>query len=216
VAEAIRVSTGPLMDGEVLDDPVWAMAPALTGFWQTTPVEGAPASEHTEVRIVYTDHTLYVGVVNYDRDPSQIITTDARRDASLNDTDSFLMILDTYHDRQNGFVFGTNPAGAEYDGQVSDEGTFNRNWDGSWTVRTSTSDIGWSAEFAVPFRTLRYPSRDVQTWGINFQRNIRRRNETSFWAPLTRQYNLYRLSLAGQLTGLDIPPPATCRWCRMC
>ncbi len=207
VAEAVRVTVGPLMDGEVLDDPVWAVAPVLTGFWQTTPVEGAPATEQTEVRIVYTQDTLYVGVVNYDRDPSQIITTDARRDASLNDTDSFLMILDTYHDRQNGFVFGTNPAGAEYDGQVSDEGTFNRNWDGSWTVRTRTSDIGWSAEFAIPFRTLRYPSRDLQTWGINFQRNIRRRNETSFWAPLTRQYDLYRLSLAGQLTGLDIPPP---------
>src|SRR5690606_25531082 len=100
--------------------------------------------------------------------------------------------------------FGTNPAGAEYDGQVNEEGSFNIDWNGSWEVQTAMHEGGWSAEFAIPFRTLRYPSSDVQTWGLNFQRNVRRRNESAYWAPLTRQYNLYRLSLAGQLTGLEI------------
>ena len=84
-------------------------------------------------------------------------------------------------------------------------GGFNINWDGDWQVRTATSSIGWSAEFAIPFRTLRYPRQEAQHWGVNFQRNIRRRNEIAFWAPLTRQYSLYRLSLAGNLTGLAIP-----------
>ncbi len=207
LAEALQVSAGPEVDGEVLNDPVWAGAPVLSGFWQTRPVEGAPASERTEVRVLHTVDTLYIGVVAYDRSPAEIVTTDARRDASLTNTDSFQIVLDTYFDRQNGFVFGTNPAGAEYDGQVTDDGSFNINWDGSWTVRTRISDVGWTAEFAIPLRTLRYPARDVQTWGVNLQRNIRRRNEAAFWAPLTRQYNLNRISLAGQLQGLEIPPP---------
>ncbi len=207
MAEALQVSSGPEVDGEVIGDPIWTAAPVLTGFWQTQPVEGAAASERTEVRVVHTADNLYIGVVAYDSNPGDIVTTDARRDASLNDTDSFQIVLDTYFDRQNGFVFGTNPAGAEYDGQVTNDGSFNINWDGSWTVRTRITDIGWSAEFEIPLRTLRYPTRAVQTWGLNLQRNIRRRNESAFWAPLSRQYNLNRISLAGQLQGLEIPPP---------
>ena len=141
----------------------------------------------------------------------------------LDDTDSFQMIVDTYRDRQNGFVFGTNPAGIEYDGQVTNEGQgggglgfgqmqsggsgsgFDINWDGAWQVRSRIGDFGWSAEFAIPFRTLRYPSSASQTWGINFQRNIRRRNERAFWAPIPRQFNLYRVSMAGSVTGIETP-----------
>jgi len=219
---AVRVTTPPMLDGNVTDDPVWAQAPAATAFRQTTPEEGAPASERTEVRFVYSDTTLYVGVVAFDRTPGDIIVADSRRDSSLNDTDSILVIFDTYYDRQNGFVFGTNPAGIQYDGQVSNEGGggagpggggqqggsgggFNINWDGNWEVRTQTTDVGWTAEFAIPFRTLRYPLRESQIWGLNLQRNIRRRNETSYWAPLPRQYGLHRVSLAGQIHGLEIP-----------
>jgi hypothetical protein len=159
--------------------------------------------------------------VCYDRNPKQIIVSESRRDSPLEETDSFQIIMDTYLDRQNGFVFGTNPAGIEYDGQVTKEGEgsgtgpgsaqvgsgggFNINWDGAWEVRTQTSDRGWTVEFAIPFRTLRYASSNSQTWGLNFQRNIRRRNETAFWAPLPRQFNLYRLSRAGTLTGIEIP-----------
>jgi hypothetical protein len=220
IAVAIPVQQPPRLDGDVLNDPVWAEAPPVTRFWQTRPKEGEPASERTEVRIVYTAEAIYFGVICYDRNPQSIIVADSRRDASLEETDSFQIILDTYHDQQNGFVFGTNPAGIEYDGQVTNEGLgtgfgarrqrggsgggFNINWDGSWEVRTKISEIGWSAEFAIPFRTLRYAKGTSQTWGLNFQRNIRRRKETSFWAPLPRQFNLYRLSQAGQLTGLKI------------
>jgi hypothetical protein len=223
-AQAVRVNVRPNLDGNVLEDPAWSQVPVIAGFWQTTPSEGAPASEKTEVRVSYTADTLYVGLVAYDRTPEEIIVSDSRRDAALNDTDSFLLILDTYRDRQNGFVFGTNPVGLQYDGQVSNEGQgtggnagtpggqisgsgggFNLNWDADWHVRTRITEIGWSAEFAIPFRTLRYPQTDAQTWGVNFQRNIRRRNETAYWAPITRQYTLYRLSLAGQLSGLKIP-----------
>ena len=148
--------------------------------------------------------------------------TDSRRDSSLADSDSFQLILDTFLDRQNGFVFGTSPSGQEYDGQLVNEGAggsgmggggqtrgagggFNQNWDGVWRVRTAISDVGWSAEFAIPFRTLRFPAGREQTWGVNFQRNIRRRNESAYWAPLPRQFDLFRVSLAGQVRGVAAP-----------
>ena len=231
VARAWRVEQAPAIDGDVLGDAAWAAASPETGFRQNTPDEGEPASERTEVRIVYTDDTLYFGVVCFVGDPATIIVADARRDSSLVETDSFQIVLDTYRDQQNGFVFGTNPAGLEYDGQLTNEGEgsggiggglvvrsgsqqqrgsgggFNLNWDGVWQVATAVTDVGWTAEFAIPFRTLRYASGAAQTWGINFQRNIRHRNEQSYWAPLPRQFNLNRLSLAGELRGLEVPPP---------
>jgi hypothetical protein len=223
VATAARAAEAPTLDGDVLNDPAWAQAAPITGFTQEQPNEGQPVSERTEVRVIFTNDTLYIGAVMYDSDPSGIIVSDARRDAPMDDTDSFQMIFDTYRDRQNGFVFGTNPAAVEYDGQVTNEGEgggglgpgqmqssgsgrgFNINWDAAWTVRTRVAEHGWSAEFAIPFRTLRYPSGANQTWGINFQRNIRRKNERAYWAPIPRQFNLYRLSLAGSLTGVQTP-----------
>ena len=231
VARAHRVARGPEIDGDVLGEAVWTAAGPQTGFRQNTPDEGEPASERTEVRIVYTDDTIYFGVVCFVGDPATIIVSDARRDSSLTETDSFRIVLDTYRDQQNGFVFGTNPAGLEYDGQLTNEGEgsggiggglvqrsgsqqqrgsgggFNLNWDGVWQVAAQVTDVGWTAEFAIPFRTLRYASGAVQTWGLNFQRNIRHRNEESYWAPLPRQFNLNRLSLAGELQGVEAPPP---------
>jgi hypothetical protein len=226
VAHAVRVNEPPALDGRVLDDPVWQSVPALTRFWQTAPDAGQPASEHTEVRIVFTEDALYFGVVLMDRSPDGLTVSDARRDSPLDDTDSFRIVLDTYRDRQNGFVFATNPAALEYDGQVSNEGGatigggggggggrqlggsgggFNLNWDGAWEVRTATSDNGWSAEFVIPFRTLRYEPGSGREWGLNFQRTIRRRKESAYWAPLPIQYDLMRVSMAGTLTGLELP-----------
>ena len=220
---AVRSAEAPVIDGDVTGDPAWANAMPITALWQEQPDEGEPSSERTEVRVVFTADTLYIGAILFDRDPAGIVVSDARRDAPMTDTDSFQIIVDTYRDRQNGFVFGTNPAGIEYDGQVTNEGEgggglgfgqmqsggsgagFNINWDGAWTVRTKITDQGWAAEFAIPFRTLRYPSATDQTWGINFQRNIRRRNERAFWALIPRQFNLYRVSLAGSLAGVQTP-----------
>jgi len=222
VATANQIGEAPVLDGDVLADPVWNQVTPTGDFWQTTPDQGVPASERTEVRIAYTDTTLYLGVVLYDSSPVTVVAADSRRDSPLNATDSFQFILDTFRNGQSGFVFGTNPAGIEYDGQVANEGQggfgapstglqqggagggFNLNWDGAWEVRTQVGDFGWSAEFAIPFRTLRYRSGE-DTWSLNFQRNINRRNEVAYWASLDRQYNLYRLIDAGTLTGLAVP-----------
>ncbi len=225
-ARATAVTEAPVIDG-IVEDGIWGSAEVLTDFVQREPVEGRPASERTEVRILYDSRNLYVGVVCFDSDPSGIIVTDARRDSSLDDTDSFKVIFDTYHDRQNGFVFGTNPAGLEYDGQVSNEGQggggfggpslgtsqsgsgagFNLNWDASFKVAAQRGDYGWSAEFAIPLRTLRYRSGEEQTWGVNFQRNIRRKREEVYWNPVLRAWNLNRLSSAGELQGLALEMP---------
>jgi hypothetical protein len=214
VARARRVDSAPVIDGD-LSDRVWQATEPIGDFIQADPVEGQPASERTEVRIIYDENTLYLSVMAYDSEPSGILVTDSRRDSDLGETDSFQVILDTYHDRQNGFVFGTNPAGIEYDGQVSNEGLggggagggFNRNWDGTWQVRTRILEDGWSAEFAIPLRTLRYGSSKPQVWGVNFSRNIRRKRELVYWSPVQRVYSISRLSSAGELQGLELDTP---------
>jgi Domain of unknown function (DUF5916) len=210
VLRAVALETPPVMDGDVIGDPAWSAVGAADTFWQTAPEAGQPASERTELRVGYTAESLYVSVVCYDRQPSAIVVAGSRRDASLEDGDSVALVLDTFLDRQNGFVFGTNPAGIEYDAQLTREGSgdsdFNLNWDGAWTVRTQTGDYGWSAEFEIPWKTLRYGSDREQVWGLNVQRNIRRHKESAYWAPLERQHGLERVSSAGTIEGLA--PPA--------
>jgi hypothetical protein len=215
VTQAYPLSSSPTLDGDVLNDLVWTGARSTTGFWQIQPFEGQPATQRTEVFVGFTETALYIGAVLYDDDPDGIIVSDSRRDADLDETDAFQVIMDTYLDRQNGFVFGTNPAGIEYDGQVTKEGGggafgsggggFNRDWDTNWSVATQVGEFGWSVEMEIPFKSLRYKGRDAQIWGINFQRNIRRNNEVTFWSPLPRQYNLFRTSQAGTLEGVTLP-----------
>jgi hypothetical protein len=216
VMQAKRLQVAPVIDGVVLGDKAWNGPVPATGFWQTQPNNGYPATQPTEVFVGFTDTSLYIGVIAYDEEPGEIVVTDSRRDSSLDDTDAFIIIIDGLLDRQNGYVFGTNPAGIEYDGQVTGEGAgggisfqggdLNLNWDGSWTVVANSGDYGWSAEFEIPFRTLRFTSAETQDWGINFQRNIRRNSEVAFWAPIDRNRNLYRVSEAGTLQGV-MPPP---------
>ena len=221
-AKVIKLEAKPVIDGEVLGDALWTKYEPFDGLKQIRPYAGKAASEKTDIRIAHTDDMLYVAVVCYDSDPDKLVVSDARRDASLDGTDSFLFIIDTYHDKQNGFIFGTNSLGIEYDGQVDNEGQgntnnnrqqggtiggFNLNWDASWEVKSQVGEYGWSAEFAIPLRTLRFASGTDRTWGLNIQRNIRKTNEVAYWAPLPIQFDLKRLSLAGELTGLSLTNP---------
>ena len=136
---ALRVDLAPRLDGEVLGDAAYADATPAAGFMQNRPFEGEPASERTEVRIVYTSDTLYFGVVCFTNDPNTIISADSRRDSDLTETDSFRVILDTYLDGQNGFIFGTNPAGVEYDGQITNEGQGTGRFGGGGSGRPSNN-----------------------------------------------------------------------------
>ena len=211
-ADAVRLSDTPVIDGDVLGDTAWGER-SLHGFWQQRPVEGVPSTQQTDVYVGYTDTILYIGVVAYDDNPAGIIVADSRRDASLDNGDSLSFIIDAFRDQQNGFVFGTNPAGIEYDAQVSKEASgsmsrgagFNLNWDTNWRVATKIGDYGWSAEFEIPFKSLRFGNADVQSWGFNFKRTIRRNNEVAYWAPISRQYSLSRLADAGRVGNISAP-----------
>jgi hypothetical protein len=227
-ADAAPATEPVRVDGR-LDEPIWQAAPLISGFLQREPLEGRPASERTEVRILYDHEALYIGAWLYDRDAAAILPGETRRDAELREGDAFTVVLDTYLDRQNAFLFATTPAGIEYDGQITREGQggfttggvgqgraqsgsgggFNKNWDGSWQVATTRDAEGWYAEFRIPFSTLRYAGSGPQTWGLNLSRNIRRKNEESFWSPIPRQFDLYRVSLAGTLTALEAPAQRT-------
>lgn len=227
----LKEGTQPTIDGKV-DDEVWNSAAPFSTFIQQEPDEGQPASERTEVRFLADDKNLFISVIAFDREPDRIVVTQSRRDADLNDTDSVQILLDTLDDGLNAFVFGTNPFGIEYDGQVMNEGQtsgssqtggggsgrsggggsqrgqvsgFNANWDADWTVRAGITARGWEAEFAIPLKSLRFRPGTNQTWGLNVMRNIRRRNEQVFLSLVPRGYNIYRVSVAGKLTGLTLP-----------
>ena len=200
---AVR-ALGPITVDGTLNEPDWIRAPMAKGFIQNDPREGEPASEDTEVRVLYDENNLYVGVLAYDRQPDAILTSELAKDFNRQSGDDFEIILDTFHDQRNGYMFATNARGAKWDAQMINEGReINENWDGLWQVKARIMESGWYAEIAIPFRTLRFSSADSQTWGINFQRRIRRRNEDSFWAPLPRIYELQRVSMAGTLEGLQ-------------
>ena len=215
VAQAIALTTAPVIDGNVLDDPAWRGAEPITDFWQSQPNSGQAASQRTAVYIGFTDTALHIGVIAYDDEPLEIISTDSRRDSSLDNTDSIKIMIDGLLDRQNGYIFGTNPAGIEYDGQINREGAgqfvfggeggFNLNWDAPWIVRSAISDIGWSAEMEIPFTSLRFGAGDVQEWGLNIERRIRRNNEIAFWAPMSQDRSLFRVSEAGSIQGIRVP-----------
>jgi hypothetical protein len=156
------------------------------------------------VRVLYNDQALYLGVFAHDEEPSAIIVSDLKKDFNIGTSDLFRVVIDTFDDQRNGYQFAVNPAGAKWDAQMANEGRENNaNWDGIWDVRTRMAPEGWYAEIWIPLRTLKFRNRDPQSWGLNFERRLRRLNEDSYWSPLPRIYNLERVSLAGTIDGMQ-------------
>ena len=198
-ARAVPTDTEIRVDG-ALDESVWQRAPAATDFIQAEPRQGFPATEATEVWVAYDDTHLYVAA--YLHDSAEPTVNDIRKDFSESNQDGFQVILDPFRDRRSGYVFMTNPEGARGDRQVANEGReINASWDAVWRVETQRVSDGWTLEMEIPFRALRFDP-DNDRWGINFARLLRRNNEVAFWASIPRSYNLYWLSLAGDLVGL--------------
>lgn len=190
------------LDGR-LDEPLWARADVASGFLQEEPNEGAPATEPTEVRVVYDADDLYLGVMLFDSDPAGILGREMRRDAGLGADDRFMWILDTFLDGRTGYFFEINPAGLMGDGLIQTGGghSVNKAWDGIWEARVTRGPDGWSAEIRIPFRTLNFDA-GADTWAINFQRTIRRKNEELRWSGHRRTQGLTSPVHAGRLTGL--------------
>ncbi|MGH9386112.1 MAG: DUF5916 domain-containing protein [Vicinamibacterales bacterium] len=207
--QATQANEAPKIDG-VLDDAVWKTATPIEKFTQQEPREGQPATDRTEVRVVYDARHIYIAVYAHASEP--VVATEMRRDADrLFDEDNFQVVIDTFHDSRNGYMFLTTPLGAKLEQQIFDEGegggrgttsNVNRNWDGVWDTAARIVDDGWTAEISIPVNTVRFTPNEEQTWGINFERQIRARNEAVFWSPIPKAYSLTRVSMAGELRGL--------------
>ena len=198
---ASRIKSPVHLDGS-MREPVWETAVPITGFTQKELTEGAPATEKTEVRILYDEDNIYIGIMCYDSEPSGIIRNEMDRDVELTSDDSFTIVLDTFDAKRSGYFFEINPNGARYDGFFYGTELTNDDWDGVWDASAVVEDYGWSAEIKIPFKTLRFPNREIQAWGINFRRIIRRKNEEVLWCSWKRDDGLYQLMKAGKLHGI--------------
>ena len=192
----------PLRLDPRLDDPVWERADSIVDFRQREPAEGAAATERTVVKVVRDADALYVAVRAYDRSPAEIRAAQLRRDADLSSDDNVTLLIDSFHDRRSAFVFQTNPNGAMWDAQFSGVDLLNEDWNGLWEVATARDSAGWTAEFRIPFRTLRFGTGAGATFGFNVRRLVRRKNEETLWRSWGRAQGLYLLTAEGELTGL--------------
>ena len=199
---ALRLAEGDAIDVDGrLDEAAWSKTLPAADFIQIDPANGRPATEPTEVRIAYDSKTLYLGVTCYDSEPDRLIGFQRRRDQGLMSDDRFMWIIDTFLDGRTGYFFEMNPSGLMADALIGINGE-NRQWDGIWNARARRTGIGWTLEIEIPFRTLNFdPNND--TWGINFQRTVRRKNEESIWNGWARNQGLRRMNNAGLVSGIS-------------
>ena len=203
VVRAIRISEKITIDGHV-EEPAWKLAVPAKDFYQFAPDPGELSPEPTEVRFLYDDDNLYVAFHSWDSDMARRTVTEIKEDFSPTSSDVATLVIDSLHDRQNGYQFATNAAGAKRDSQISNDGQYNNDWDGVWDVKVTVQEDGWIAEFVIPFTTFRFSNEPTQEWGLNLGRKILRRNEDSQWAPIPIRYRaISKISLAGTLTGLE-------------
>jgi hypothetical protein len=205
---AVRTPAGLDVDGR-LDESIYESVLPIDGFIQQEPRNGEPGTERTDVWVLFDDETLYISVKCWDSQPDRWVRSGLQRDVqNITDSENFVVILDTFYDRRNGFYFQTNLAGAIRDQVITDEGNPNGSWNTVWTVRTGRFAGGWSIEMAIPFKSLRYRGSGEQIWGINMRRIVRWKNEATYLTRVPSQYGtqgIYRLSVAGTLVGLQTP-----------
>ena len=202
--EAFSIETEDIkLDGK-LDESFWNSISGISDFLVQEPIEGGIPTENTVIKIAYDNKYLYIGAIFYDSDPEGIKAFKMRKDAPLNTDDRFMWILDTYLDGRNAYFFEINPRGLMGDGLLSiGQGrSLNKDWDGIWRPWTHIGDYGWSAEIRIPFHTLNFDPK-ISSWGINFQRTIRRKNEEILWTGHKRNQGIFRPQDAGLLIGLE-------------
>ena len=189
------------LDG-ILDEPVWGRAIPATDFIQQDPDFGGTPTERTEVRIVFTSESLYMGVSAFDSEPDLLLGNTMKRDEFLSADDRFMWTMDTFLDQQTGYFFEMNPSGLMADQLMQAGGGGERAWDGIWDAYARRHELGWTLEIEIPFRTLNFDP-DAPAWGVNFQRTVRRKNEENLWTGHERNQGLRRMSNAGLLLGIS-------------
>ncbi len=205
---AVRLEEPLRLDG-ALDEPVYERFQPASGFIQQGPDNGSPATEDTEVWVLYDDRNIYVAIRALDSRPDQIVGNEMRRDnRNIWLNDNVIIALDTFLDRRTAFFFQTNPLDGVRDGLILDENTNNFDWNTVWDVRSQRIEEGWTAEMAIPFESLRYAPGREQVWGINVHRVVRSKNEFSLLSPVPRSFagnGVFRLASAATLVGLEAP-----------
>src|SRR4051812_6490550 len=198
-ATRIAATAAPVIDGD-LADAIWEKAQSFDAFYQVNPDLGRPASERTVVRILYDENALYIAVHAYDSEPDKIVANLKGRDVRMPNDDNIRIILDPTASGANGYNFEINPNGAYTDALIQNNSTFNVNWNAIWSVGARRTADGWTAEAAIPFRSMSYDP-DAPAWNFNIQRTIRRKNEEVRWSNVSRNYRNIEFSNVGQLTG---------------
>ena len=207
---AVRVVEPILVDGR-LTEAIYDDTPSISGFIQQEPSEGAPATERTEAWVFFDDNNIYIAARCWQSRMDQVVANEMRRDEIFRN-DNFAIVFDTYHDRRKGVLFRANPIGALMDMEFTEDPTFNIDWNTVWDVGTGYFDGGWTVEFEIPFRSLRYPSGDGRPWGINFGRTVLSKNERSFLTLIPASLGsrgFTTTAYAGNLVGLDVPSSST-------
>jgi hypothetical protein len=199
---AYRISTSIRVDG-VLDEQPWQDAEPASAFVQQDPRTGEPASEATEVRVLVDGEAIYFGITCRDSNPGGIVARELRRDNAFADDDHFEILLDTFHDHRNAFHFAINPRGTQYDALVTDEGhDINTEWNERWWSAARITPDGWTGEIKIPLTTLR-SDHELDTFGVNFKRFIRRKSESAHWTAWSRDFPFLQVSQAGHLIGVE-------------
>ncbi len=202
---ATRINTPPIIDG-VLSDSVWALAKPISDFVQQDPVAGEKATFKTVVRILYDSNNLYVSFMCYDNQPDKIIARALKLDGAWGADDNISLFFDTFNDDRNAYWFGTNPLGMRDDALLSSGSGFtgfHESWHGVWEVSSAIVDSGWSTEIVYPFSTFKFFDKDIQHWGVNFQRKIQRLGETDQWSGIGKDKDFFNISFAGDLLGIQ-------------
>jgi hypothetical protein len=197
----VRVESPPAIDG-LLDDAVWQAADVVTDFHQIRPGDGTPPSEPTELYVLYDDDAIYVGARMHDSNPELIAAPTFRHGQGLGSDDRLVLILDPFNTGRAGYRFETNANGIRHEALYQDTSTFQSDWTAIWDVAAAVTEDGWTAELAIPFKTLPFDP-NIDTWGFNFGRGIRRRGEEMAWVSRNRSYNPSIVGLATGLTNLD-------------
>ena len=194
------------VDGEI-NDAAWQQADSAYNFYMVLPMDTSYARVKTEVRMCYDDHSFYLIATCYKIEPGHYFVESLRRDFVFGKNDNFLVFIDPFNDLTNGFSFGANAAGAQWDGSMYDGGKVDLNWDNKWTSHVKNYEDKWVFEMAIPFSSIRYKN-GINKWGINFSRNDLRTSEKSSWAPMPRQFPTASLAYTGDIVW-DEPPPAS-------
>src|SRR5690554_6895545 len=184
----IYKATSPIIIDGVMDEQDWLKADIAQTFFMVTPMDTSFSNVRTEVRMTYDSENIYITAVCYDTIPGSYIVESLKRDFSFGKNDNFLLVIDPFDSRTDGFTFGTNAAGAQWDGTMYEVEKMDLSWDNKWTSIVKNYSDHWVFEAAIPFKSIRY-KKGIKEWGINFSRYDIKSNEKSGWAPAPRQFS---------------------------